>query len=73
MPERMEQHTLRVPGWPDPGVQSKTLTLALRLVRKYGDRVPSYKQIMHDFDVSRPTAYRWRAALLDAQRDGGNG
>ena len=69
MSARMEQHTTRVPGWPDPQAQNKALTLALRLVRMYGDRVPSHKQIMHDFDVSRATAFRWRSALLAAQRE----
>ena len=62
----MERHTTRVPGWPDPGSQNVSLTLALRMVRYYGDRVPSAKELMHDFDVHRATAYRWRAAFVES-------
>ena len=63
---KVEHHTTRVPGWPDSRVQHVTLTAAVRLVRAYGDRVPSVAQLQRDFEVHRSTAYRWRAALLEA-------
>ncbi len=60
------QHTMRNPGWPDPGAQSTLLTTAIKLVRMYKDDVPSAEKIRQDFGVSRATAYRWRAALKAA-------
>lgn len=66
MSRRRLEHTIRNPGWPDPGVQSVTLTAALRLVRTYGDRAPSIESLQADFGVSRATAYRWRAAFIDS-------
>lgn len=59
-------HTLRNPGWPDCFSQSVTLTAALRLVRAYGDRVPTVAHLQNDFGVSRATAYRWRAAFAES-------
>ena len=64
---RMECHTTRVPGWPSPRSQNTTLTTAIRLVRMYGNRVPTVEALRSDFGVSRATAYRWRAAFIEAQ------
>lgn len=63
---RKQSHYLREPGWPNPKSQCTTLTLALRLVRRYGQRVPTVAQLMNDFSVCRATAYRWRAAFVEA-------
>lgn len=59
-------HHNREPGWPDWGRQNLTLTAALRMVRMYGDRIPSVAQLRADFGVSRATEFRWRAAFRDA-------
>ena len=61
-----EPHTQRVPGWPDPQVRCLTLVRALRLVRYYGDRVPTVRELIRDFDIDRATAYRWRGAFVDS-------
>lgn len=61
-----DHHHNRVPGWPECGRQNITITTALRLVRMYGDRLPSVAQLRADFGVSRATAFRWRAAFRDA-------
>ena len=63
---KLQHYAVRTAGWPDPGAQNLTLTLALRLVRMYGDRLPSADRLMADFEDSRATAYRWRAALIEA-------
>lgn len=65
-PQPTAHHHNRVPGWPECGRQNITITTALRLVRMYGDRVPSVSQLRADFGVSRATAFRWRAAFRDA-------
>ncbi len=62
----VERHNTREPGWPEYGRQNITLTAALRMVRMYGDRLPSIAQLRADFGVSRATAFRWRAAFRDA-------
>lgn len=59
-------HTLRNPGFPSCNTRNISLTIALRMVRMYGDRVPSVERIQADFDVHRATAYRWRGAFVDA-------
>ncbi|WP_286068826.1 hypothetical protein [Stenotrophomonas sp. 57] len=61
-----DNHHNREPGWPNWGRQNLTLTAALRMVRMYGDRLPSVAQLRADFGVSRATAFRWRAAFRDA-------
>ncbi|WP_329859385.1 hypothetical protein [Stenotrophomonas hibiscicola] len=61
-----DHHHNRAPGWPDWGRQNLTLTAALRMVRTYGNRIPSVAQLRADFGVSRATAFRWRAAFRDA-------
>lgn len=61
-----DHHCNREPGWPEWGRQNITLTVALRMVRMYGDRIPSVAQLRADFGVSRATAFRWRAAFRDA-------
>lgn len=63
---RAENYTMAQPGWPSCGTQSVTITTAVRMVRRYGQKVPDVAQIIHDFGVSRPTAYRWRAALRES-------
>ncbi len=54
------------PGLPSPHVQHQGITLAVRLVRAYGKRVPSVEELQRTFAMSRATAYRWRAALSDS-------
>jgi hypothetical protein len=62
---KLERHTSRVPGWPPRTEQCITLTTAVRIVRAYGDTLPTPRQVMADFDVCRATAYRWVAALRE--------
>lgn len=40
-----DHHRSREPGWPNWGRQNLTLTTALRIVRMYGDRLPSVAQL----------------------------
>ncbi|MDV9040982.1 hypothetical protein [Stenotrophomonas sp. RAC2] len=61
-----DHHHNREPGWPDWGRQNLTLTVALRMVRMYGDRMPSVVQLRTDFGISRATAFRWRAAFRES-------
>jgi hypothetical protein len=63
---RKTDYRLADPSVPANGSQNTTLTLALRLVRKYGVSPPSARQLMADFDISRPTAFRWRAAFIES-------
>lgn len=63
-------HTTRVPGWPAGSTQCINLTIAVRIVRLYGDRIPPAASIQKDFSVSRATAFRWRAALREAAEKG---
>ncbi|WP_369916513.1 hypothetical protein AB8810_11005 [Xanthomonas sp. NCPPB 3005] len=64
--QRCTHYTMREPGWPDCGAQNLTLTLALRMVRRYGQNVPTIARLVTDFNVSRATAYRYRAAFVDS-------
>lgn len=64
---RMERHTMRVPGWESPYTKNFSLVLAIRLIRKYGDRIPTKDQVMQDFEVSRATAYRWVRSIREAR------
>jgi hypothetical protein len=57
------------PGMPNPSTQTMCVTIAVRLVRAYGERIPSAAQIQSDFNCSRATAFRWRAALRDSLRN----
>lgn len=43
-----------------------TLAVACIMARKFPDRPPSVDQLRAEFDMSRATAYRWRAAFRDA-------
>lgn len=61
-----DHHHNREPGWPEWGRQNITLTAALRMVRMYGDRIPSVAQLRADFGISRATAFRWRGAFREA-------
>lgn len=61
---KLAPHSLREPNWPAPGTQCHSLTGALRMVRMYGDRVPTVERLQSDFGLSRATAYRWRAAFV---------
>lgn len=45
---------------------SRCIELALRVVRAYPNRMPTVDSLQRTFGMSRATAYRWRAALLDA-------
>lgn len=60
----IQNYTLNV-GLPPPSSQCISITLALRVVRRYRDKAPTTAQLMADFDMSRATAYRWIAALKD--------
>ncbi|WP_442246746.1 hypothetical protein ACS0OQ_13595 [Stenotrophomonas riyadhensis] len=44
-----DHHHNREPGWPAWGRQNLTLTAALRMVRMYGDRIPSVAQLRAAF------------------------
>lgn len=53
------------PKLPSPSSQHQGITVAIRVVRKYGTRIPSAEELCRDFGMSRATAYRWAAALRD--------
>lgn len=61
---KMAVHSVRVPGYPSPRSGSVALTIAFRLIRRYGSSVPTIEQLIRDFEVDRATAYRWRAAFI---------
>mgnify|MGYP002783774688 CR=1 FL=1 len=42
------------------------IAVALALVRTYGERVPTTREIRDRFGTSRATAYRWRVAYAAA-------
>lgn len=42
------------------------LVVALKLVRRFGDKTPTKEQLMQQFECSRATAYRWIAAWKQA-------
>lgn len=54
------------PGMPSPSYCQPNIFMAVRIARVYRDRVPSPKQLMADYGMSRATAYRWIAALRGA-------
>lgn len=56
------------PGMPNPRSQAMCVTTAVRLVRTYGESIPTAKSIKANFGCSLATAYRWRAALRDSMR-----
>lgn len=66
MRSRVEVYSMREPGWPSHQNTNSLLTIALRLVRRYGDRIPEVSELVRDFGVHRATAYRWRAAFRDS-------
>lgn len=72
MAARKADFSLDGPGWPNWTRQNITITVAIRLVRKYGDRLPSVKALRDDFGVSRATAFRWRAAFRDGLEQAGD-
>lgn len=48
--------------------------VAIRIARKYRDTAPTVDQLIRDFGMSRPTAYRWRCAYRDElEKDGVKG
>jgi hypothetical protein len=57
------------PGMPNPDSQAMCVTTAVRLVRLYGESIPTAKSIKANFGCSMATAYRWRAALRDSLRN----
>ncbi len=50
-------------GTPPPGVTAIGILTAMRIAMRYRDRIPTHKQLMADYGMSRATAYRWLAAL----------
>lgn len=64
--QRRVSHTMSEPDWPDCNSSNISITIACRMVRKYGSRPPSAKQLMSDFCVSRATAFRWRKAFIES-------
>lgn len=63
---RSSDHVCEQAGWPSPNTQNASLTLALLLVSKYGQGIPSVETLRADFGISRATAYRWRRAFVEA-------
>ncbi len=43
--------------------------MAVRIVRRYMTRVATVEDLRAEFGMSRATAYRWLAALRDAQQN----
>lgn len=63
---RSSEHVCEQAGWPNPNTQNASLTLAFRMVVRYGHSVPSVETLRADFGISRATAYRWRRAFVEA-------
>ncbi len=63
---RSSDHVCEQAGWPNPNTQNASLTLAFRMVVRYGHSVPSVETLRADFGISRATAYRWRRAFVEA-------
>lgn len=53
-----------------PGVRVQILT-ACRLAHRFVNRMPTPKELMTEFGMSRPTAYRWVAAVREARINAG--
>lgn len=56
---RMNRPSLHAEG----GVCS-VMAMALQIFRAFGNRQPTVAELCKRFDMSRATAYRWRAAWL---------
>jgi len=46
--------------------QAAAIYLGIQVARKYGNRVPDASELQDSFNLSRATAYRWRAAIAAA-------
>lgn len=51
---------------PPNGTANVTIGVAVRIARAYPDTPPSVQQLRDRFGMSRPTAFRWRAAFVSA-------
>jgi hypothetical protein len=53
-------------GTPSYGNTCLGILTAVRVAKRYRDRIPTPAQLMADFNMSRATAYRWVSALKEA-------
>lgn len=49
-----------------PTLGNSAIFLACKLARKFTSRPPTVSELREQFGMSRATAYRWRAAFIDA-------
>lgn len=42
--------------------------IAFRMARRYGSRIPLPAELIRDFKLARPTAYRYLAAMREAAK-----
>lgn len=54
------------PGMPDKGTVGLTMLAAVRIARRFPNEPPTVQQLQRLYGVHRATAYRWRAAFLEA-------
>ena len=52
---------------PPPYGSRGAIYIAVRITRKYQHRIPTRDELMHDWGMSRATAYRWIAAMRDGR------
>lgn len=50
-----------------PGMPHKMITIAILMAMTYSEP-PTVEHLMARYDMSRATAYRWRAAFIEAKR-----
>jgi len=52
---------------PPPGMMHEKIFVACRVAARYPSRVPTCNELIDDFGMSRPTAYRWISAIKAAR------
>ncbi len=57
----------RVETTPPTDLARSSTVITIRIVDKYGDRIPTVKELMDDHGMHRSTAWRWRNAFLIAR------
>jgi len=62
---RRTQYTMET--CPPPGVASTRILVAMRIALRFQHRTPRPQELMAEFGMSLPTAYRWIAAMRAAK------